>query len=99
MKFRNVTTPVAPAILPTMSFLVSLAMPQMAWAQSSVEVLQEFDMEQVRVTDSYYQNTFTKEMDYLLRLLPDRLIAGFKAVSEGKDPATGVTLYGGWEGG
>jgi DUF1680 family protein len=79
--------------------MVAMLLPKSAAGQSAVERLQEFDMEQVRVTDTYYQNAATKEMEYLLRLLPDRLLAGFKAVSEGKDPASGVTLYGGWEGG
>ncbi|MGC4067315.1 MAG: glycoside hydrolase family 127 protein [Polyangiaceae bacterium] len=83
----------------TAGFLAALLLPKSASGQSAVEVLQDFDMEQVRVTDAYYQNAATKEMEYLLRLSPDRLLAGFKAVSEGKDPATGVTLYGGWEGG
>ena len=56
-------------------------------------------MEQVRVTDPYLQQLFTVDIDYLLRLDPDRMIAGFQAVSLGQDPETGVTLYGGWEGG
>ncbi|MGC4088134.1 MAG: glycoside hydrolase family 127 protein [Polyangiaceae bacterium] len=55
-------------------------------------------MEQVRVTDAYYVNAYSKDIEYLLRLDPNRLLAGFKAVSEGKDPKMGVTLYGGWEG-
>jgi uncharacterized protein len=76
-------------------------MPRVANAQSSVETLQEFDMEQVRVTDPYYVNAYAKDLEYLLRLDPDRLLAGFKAVSDGQDPgsAAGITLYGGWEGG
>jgi uncharacterized protein len=73
--------------------------PRVVSAQGSVEILQEFDMEQVRVTDPYYVNAYTKELEYLLRLDPDRLLAGFKAVSQGQDPGTaaGVNLYGGWE--
>src|SRR5512145_578084 len=91
-------TPAASAFVPAMSVLAVVSLTRSSWGDP-VEVLQEFDMDQVRVTDPYYENAFTKEMEYLLRLLPDRLLAGFKAVSEGKDPATGVTLYGGWEGG
>lgn len=62
-------------------------------------MLKEFDLNLVQVTDPYYVNAFHKMVDYLLRLEPDRLLAGFKAVSEGKDPQTepNINLYGGWE--
>jgi DUF1680 family protein len=84
-----------------LSIHCEVATPGVANAQSSVEILQEFDLEQVRVTDPYYVNTYTKDIEYLLRLNPDRLLAGFKAVSEGNDPGNtpGINLYGGWEGG
>src|SRR5690554_6155535 len=64
-------------------------------------MLKEFDLENVQVTDPYYINAFNKVVEYLLRLEPDRLLAGFKAVSEGKDPQheTDINLYGGWEDG
>jgi DUF1680 family protein len=72
--------------------------PGVANAQSSVEILQQFDMEQVRVTDPYYVNAFTKDLEYLLRLDTNRLLAGFEAVSNGQDPgAGGINLYNGWE--
>jgi DUF1680 family protein len=82
-----------------LSLYCGVATPGVAKAQSSVEVLQEFDMEQVRVTDPYYLNAFANDLEYLLRLDPDRLLAGFKAVSEGQNPgnAAGIDLYGGWE--
>lgn len=69
-------------------------------AASPVETLKEFDLEQVKITDSYYVNSFEKDMSYLLSLDADRLLAGFKAVSLGKDPKTevGLNLYNGWEG-
>lgn len=63
--------------------------------------IEEFDMGLVKVTDPYCENAFGKMVDYLLKLNPDRLLAGFKAVSEGRDPRTAyyLDLYGGWEGG
>jgi DUF1680 family protein len=84
-----------------LSLFHAIAAPYGSQAQSSVEILQQFDMEQVRVTDPYYVNAFTKDLQYLLRLDPDRLLAGFKAVSEGNDPGStpGINLYGGWEAG
>jgi hypothetical protein len=66
-----------------------------AWAASSVEKLQDFPLDQVQITDSYQQNLFSKEMTYLLTTLnSDRLMAGFKAVSQSVTP---TNLYGGWE--
>ncbi|PXV95645.1 hypothetical protein C8E03_101275 [Lachnotalea glycerini] len=88
------------ANLMILSLTLSGFIPADGAAANSVEILQEFDMEQVKITDSYYVNAFEKDMTYLLSLDADRLMAGFKAVSEGKDPktATGLNLYGGWEG-
>ena len=48
------------ATIVALSLSLGIALPDLAHAQSSVEVLQEFDMEQVRVTDPYYVNTYTK---------------------------------------
>jgi len=64
-------------------------------------MLREFDLAAVQVTDPYYVNAFEKVTQYLLSLDPDRLLAAFGAVSEGKDPLTeeSLNLYGGWEGG
>ncbi|HOB09860.1 MAG TPA: glycoside hydrolase family 127 protein [Limnochordia bacterium] len=64
-------------------------------------MIREFDLNSVQVTDAYFVNAFDKVTEYLLSLEPDRLLAGFKAVSEGKDPLTepNLNLYGGWEGG
>lgn len=61
--------------------------------------LQEFDLGFIQITDSYYVNVFTKKTEYLLHLDPDKLLAGFKAVAEGKDPLqeSDINLYGGWE--
>ena len=75
--------------------LVCLVAPRVAWAASSVEKLQDFPLDQVQITDSYQQNLFSKEMTYLLTTLnSDRLMAGFKAVSQSVTP---TNLYGGWE--
>ena len=41
-----------------------MATPGVVNGQSSVELLQEFDMEEVRVTDPYYVNVFTKDLEY-----------------------------------
>ena len=49
-------------------------------------MIREFDLNSVQVTDAYFVNAFDKVTEYLLSLEPDRLLAGFKAVSEGKDP-------------
>ena len=57
--------------------------------------LQDFPLDQVQITDSYQQNLFTKDMTYLITTLDsDRLLAGFKAMSQGVNP---TNLYGGWE--
>ncbi|MEO8178274.1 MAG: beta-L-arabinofuranosidase domain-containing protein [Deltaproteobacteria bacterium] len=73
--------------------------PRTAPAQSPPQPIEDFDLEQVRITDPYYVNAFTKEIEYLLRLDATRLVAGFGAVSQGQDPktASGLNLYGGWE--
>ncbi len=73
---------------------------KMSSLSTEVLTVKEFDMEQVRVTDDYYLTILEKDLNYLLSLEADRLLAGFKAVSEGKDPknTSGLNLYGGWEG-
>ncbi|MES1208448.1 MAG: beta-L-arabinofuranosidase domain-containing protein, partial [Pseudomonadota bacterium] len=82
------------------AFAGCLLVARVAPAASSVEKLQEFSLDQVQVTDAYYQNLFTKDVNYLITTLNyDRLLAPFKAVGQGKDPTTasGLNLYGGWE--
>ncbi|HEX7506106.1 MAG TPA: beta-L-arabinofuranosidase domain-containing protein, partial [Polyangia bacterium] len=74
---------------------LGLLTPLSASAQSAVEKLQDFPLDQVQITDTYQQNLFSKDMTYLLTTLnSDRLLAGFKAVSQS---ATATNLYGGWE--
>ncbi|KNY29223.1 beta-L-arabinofuranosidase domain-containing protein [Pseudobacteroides cellulosolvens] len=63
-------------------------------AAASEEQLQEFDMEQVKITDPYYVNAFNKEVAYLKMLSADRLVAGFREVSGLPKKAD---RYGGWE--
>ncbi|MBN1610469.1 MAG: glycoside hydrolase family 127 protein [Polyangiaceae bacterium] len=66
-----------------------------ASAQSGVDKLQEFPLDEVQITDEYQTNLFDKDVAYLITTLDsDRLLAGFKAVSQGTNPAN---LYGGWE--
>jgi DUF1680 family protein len=83
------------ATLLAFSLFLGVALPREASAASSVEKLQDFSLDQVQITDSYQQTLFSKEMTYLLTTLDsDRLMAGFKAVSQNVTP---TNLYGGWE--
>jgi MYXO-CTERM domain-containing protein len=83
------------ATIPAFSLLLGVALPRQARAASSVEKLQDFPLDQAQITDSYQQTLFSKEMTYLLTTLDsDRLMAGFKAVSQNVTP---TNLYGGWE--
>ena len=56
--------------------------------------LEEFSMKNVTLLDSYEQNAFSKEMEYLKSLEPDRLMRGFGDISGRKINAK---KYGGWE--
>ncbi|MGE5788177.1 MAG: glycoside hydrolase family 127 protein [Myxococcales bacterium] len=83
------------SLVPGWAVLAWLLLPQVASAQSAVEKLQEFPLDQVQITDSYQKILFAKDVAYLITTLDsDRLLAGFKAVSQG---ATPTNLYGGWE--
>ena len=76
--------------------LGGLLAPDAVFAATSVEKLQDFPLDQVQITDSYQQTLFSKEMTYLLTTLnSDKLMVGFKAVSQNVTPSG---LYGGWEG-
>ncbi|HEX2672848.1 MAG TPA: beta-L-arabinofuranosidase domain-containing protein, partial [Polyangiaceae bacterium] len=69
--------------------------PSSALAAPSVDKLQAFPLDQVQITDEYQKNLFAKDIAYLITTLDsDRLMAGFKAVSQGSNP---TNLYGGWE--
>jgi DUF1680 family protein len=70
--------------------------PSPALAAVSVDKLQDFSLDQVQITDDYQKNLFSKDITYLITTLDsDRLLAGFKAVSQNANP---TNLYGGWEG-
>ena len=58
------------------------------------EPLEEFSMKNVTLLDSYEQNAFQKEVEYLKSLEPDRLMRGFGDISGRKINAE---KYGGWE--
>ncbi len=58
------------------------------------EPLEEFSMQNVTLLDSYEQNAFQKEVEYLKSLKPDRLMRGFGDISGRKINAE---KYGGWE--
>ncbi|MEK5253531.1 beta-L-arabinofuranosidase domain-containing protein [Paenibacillus sp. FSL F4-0125] len=57
--------------------------------------IKNFDLEQVDVTDPYYVNALNKDIEYLLKLDPDRLLSGFRTVAGLPKKAE---LYNGWEG-
>ena len=54
----------------------------------------DVDLSQVSVHDPYYQNAFSKEIEYLKSLDKDKLLTGFREV-KGLEPKASV--YGGWE--
>lgn len=75
-------------LLSSLPLISSVVLPRPAIGASSVERLQGFDLARVRVTDPYYAHLFTVGVRQLLGLDPDRLLAGFRAVSLGQDPAS-----------
>jgi uncharacterized protein len=80
------------AVLTTAALVL---LPSGARRASAADKLQEFSLDQVQITDTYQQNLFTKDVTYLITTLDsDRLLAGFKAVSQNANP---TNLYGGWE--
>jgi len=56
--------------------------------------LSDFDLSQVKMTGELHVNAFSKEISYLLRYHPDRLLAGFREVAG--MPAK-AKIYPGWE--
>ncbi len=62
--------------------------------ETLTEPLEEFSMENVTLLDSYEQNAFEKEVEYLKSLDADRLMRGFGDISGRKINAE---KYGGWE--
>lgn len=62
--------------------------------ETLTEPLEEISMENVTLLDSYEQNAFAKEVEYLKSLDADRLMRGFGDISGRKINAE---KYGGWE--
>lgn len=62
--------------------------------ETLTEPLEEFSMKNVTLLDSYEQNAFEKEVEYLKSLDADRLMRGFGDISGRKINAE---KYGGWE--
>jgi DUF1680 family protein len=62
-------------------------------------VVTDFPMDKVVITNDYMNSLFDAELDYIMSLEPDRLMAAVKAVSEGVNPDTSGQLntYGNWE--
>ena len=59
-------------------FLCVVSTAGTASAQSSVEALQEFPLDEVQITDEYQTNLFDKDVTYLITTLDsNRLLAGF----------------------
>ncbi|HWT74138.1 MAG TPA: beta-L-arabinofuranosidase domain-containing protein [Mobilitalea sp.] len=57
--------------------------------------LSAFQLDQVLLTDDYFVNADQKEIEYLLKLDVDKLLAGFRQTA-GVD-TKGATRYSGWE--
>lgn len=56
----------------------------------------DFTLKDVALRDSYLLNAFEKEVQYLLSLDTDRLLAGYRETS-GVSMRRGAVRYGGWE--
>lgn len=57
--------------------------------------LSAYDLSQVQITDGYLTNALDKDIEYLLSLDSDKLLAGFRETA-GLD-MKGASRYGGWE--
>ncbi|MCD8118055.1 MAG: glycoside hydrolase family 127 protein [Lachnospiraceae bacterium] len=78
------------------SFLASAADASSETVTSDADLtdLEDFDLSEVLLTDDYYVNATNLEIDYLLSLETDRLLANFYQVA-GLD--NGAECYDGWE--
>jgi DUF1680 family protein len=92
---RRIKKPVNLLMLCLLASLLTLSfsMPSLVSA-AGVELLQQFDMEQVSITDPYYVNALNKEVAYLQAIDSNRLLVGFKQTA---GLSTSYSLYGGWE--
>ena len=60
----------------------------------NIEKIVDFRMNEVKVIDSYIDNSLQKELDYLKSFDADRLVAGFLEVN---DMRPKKDKYNGWE--
>ncbi len=61
---------------------------------TKVPLIKSFGLSKVKVLDSYSENAFSKELDYLYALKPEKLLAGFAVVAN-REPLD--SKYAGWE--
>ena len=64
-------------------------------AEDFIGNLSAYELSQVQLTDSYLTNAQDKDIQYLLSLDSDKLLAGFRETA-GLD-MNGASRYGGWE--
>lgn len=61
---------------------------------NQVKLFDTLKKENVKITDSYFENAFNKDVAYLMSLEPDRLLSSFR---ETKGLEIKAKRYGGWE--
>jgi DUF1680 family protein len=76
-----------------LSLVIIVFLPLTAHA-ANIDLLQQFDMEQVTITDPYHANALNKEIAYLQAIDRNRLLVGFRQAA---GLSTSYSLYGGWE--
>lgn len=68
--------------------------PPLAVADKIASQAKPFELRDVRLLDSPFKDAMQRNLDYLLRLEPDRFLSGFRTVA-GLEPK--APKYGGWE--
>ncbi|MFV0342704.1 MAG: beta-L-arabinofuranosidase domain-containing protein [Anaerocolumna sp.] len=63
-------------------------------SKSTPALMKSFSLSKVKIMDSYSENSFSKELEYLYALKPEKLLAGFSEVA-GRTPLD--SKYTGWE--
>ena len=66
-----------------------------AAADTTRESIEDFSLSEIRMTDAYCTNAFSKGIDYLLSFDTDRLLVGFR--ENAKLSTGGASRYKGWE--
>lgn len=85
-------------VLLAASMLTSCSVPKTEPGSSALSLkteISDYTLGELKMTDAYCVNALDKEIDYLLSLETDRLLAGFRT-NAGID-TNGVNPYGGWE--